>query len=52
LEHHDVEHYHLERNHQALGNKLIVPAPISGRGSVLRRERLGGALSFYHLDAA
>jgi hypothetical protein len=47
-----VEHYHLERNHQGLGNKLIVPATINGRGPVLRRERLGGLLTFYHRDAA
>jgi putative transposase len=47
-----VEHYHLERNHQGLGNKLIVPASINGRGRVVRRERLGGILSFYYRDAA
>jgi putative transposase len=47
-----VGHYHLERNHQGLGNKLIVPAPIDGRGHVLRRERLGGTLNFYHQEAA
>jgi putative transposase len=47
-----VEHYHRERNHQGLGNKLIVPAPTNGRGPVLRRERLSGVLNFYHRDAA
>ena len=47
-----VEHYHLERNHQGLGNKLIVPASTKGRGPVARRERLGGILSFYYRDAA
>jgi hypothetical protein len=30
-----VEHYHLERNHQGLGNKLIVPASINARGPVV-----------------
>ncbi|HEX9868679.1 MAG TPA: integrase core domain-containing protein [Candidatus Tectomicrobia bacterium] len=37
-------HYHPERNHQGLGNQIIVPE--SGieyqRGRVVRRERLGG----------
>jgi putative transposase len=47
-------HYHHERNHQGLGNQLIVPE--SGmedqRGFVVRRERLGGLLSYYHREAA
>jgi transposase InsO family protein len=47
-------HYHHERNHQGLGNQLIVPE--SGmeyqRGLVVRRERLGGLLSYYHREAA
>src|SRR5262249_2121313 len=47
-----VEHYHLERNHQGLGNQLIVPAPMNRWTPVKRRERLGGMLSFYHRDAA
>ncbi len=47
-----VEHYHLERNHQALGNKLIFAAPMDRRTSIKRRERLGGMLTFYHRDAA
>ena len=49
-----VEHYHGERPHQSLGNKLIAAtndnAAMSGR--VLRRRRLGGVLSYYHRDAA
>lgn len=49
-----VDHYHRERLHQALGNKLIAPtndnAATSGR--IVRRKRLGGALNFYHRDAA
>jgi putative transposase len=48
-----VHDYH-ERNHQGLGNQLIVPE--SGmenqRGLVVRRERLGGLLSYYHREAA
>jgi putative transposase len=47
-----VEHYHLERNHQGLGNKLIVPTSMNARAPVLRRERLGGILNFYFRDAA
>ena len=49
-----LAHYHHERNHQGLGNQLIVPE--SGmehqRGWVVRRERLGGLLSYYHREAA
>jgi hypothetical protein len=43
-------HYHSERNHQGLGNRLIQPEPTAlptGR-SVCRRQRLGGMLSFYY----
>ena len=51
---HFVLHYHLERNHQGLGNRLIVPIGAIGEtmGSVQRRERLGGMLSYYYRDAA
>jgi len=49
-----LAHYHHERNHQGLGNQLIVPE--SGMenqcGLVVRRERLGGLLSYYHREAA
>jgi hypothetical protein len=39
-------HYHRERNHQGLNNKLICPDPKSLRegSEVKRRERLGGLL--------
>ena len=41
-------HYHGERNHQALGNKLIDSEPDdSGGPTVERRERLGGLLRQY-----
>jgi putative transposase len=47
-------HYHHERNHQGLGNQLMVPE--SGMedqgGFVVRRERLGGLLSDDHREAA
>jgi putative transposase len=47
-------HYHGERNHQALANKIIEPAPEVGRseGEIQGRERLGGLLRYYHRDAA
>ena len=47
-------HYHYERNHQGLGNQLIVAEPgmEHRRGFVVRRERLGGLLSYYHREAA
>jgi hypothetical protein len=45
--------YHGERNHQGLGNELIVPTEAAnGVGKVSRRERLGGLLSFYYREAA
>ncbi|MCH8153386.1 MAG: hypothetical protein IH830_13560 [Planctomycetes bacterium] len=49
-----VEHYHAERNHQGLENALIAPASTVGElsGPVLRRERLGGMLNYYHRKAA
>jgi transposase InsO family protein len=49
-----VEHYHLERNHQGLGNALVeAPEPHAITASpVLRRKRLGGMLSYYYREAA
>jgi putative transposase len=49
-----LEHYHQERNHQGLGNRLIATEPDWGRhrGPVGRRERLGGLLSYYYRKAA
>ena len=45
-----LTHYHVERNHQGLDNKLITP--ILNRtvlkGAIHRRERLGGMLSYYY----
>ncbi|MFT5110154.1 MAG: putative transposase [Pseudoalteromonas tetraodonis] len=46
-------HYHRERNHQGLGNKIIEPDFSSdGKGEVLCRQRLGGQLRYYYRDAA
>lgn len=49
-----VAHYHGERNHQGLGNRLLVPIKRIGSpsGSVRRRERLGGMLNYYDRRAA
>jgi putative transposase len=43
-----VEHYHRERNHQGLGNTLIVPVAEQTKhgGSIVCRERLGGLLKY------
>jgi putative transposase len=51
---HYLTHYHTERNHQGLGNQLIAPEPELGcqEGAVVRQQRLGGMLSYYHRDAA
>jgi transposase InsO family protein len=49
-----LDHYHGERNHQSLGNRLIEPGAEVGRasGDVQCRERLGGLLTYYYRDAA
>ncbi|MBL9168748.1 MAG: transposase, partial [Verrucomicrobiales bacterium] len=43
-----VEHYHQERNHQGLENKIIRPefAEFPAGGSVHRRKRLGGLFNY------
>jgi putative transposase len=47
-----VEHYHLERNHQGLDNRLITETPAAdGAGPVRRRSRLGGLLNYYERTA-
>ena len=49
-----LAHYHTERNHQGLNNQLIAREEEVGghTGPVVRRERLGGLLSYYHREAA
>jgi transposase InsO family protein len=45
-----VDHYHLERNHQALKNRLIIPmkGTLNSEGRIERRQRLGGLLNYYY----
>jgi transposase InsO family protein len=47
-----MEHYHVERTHQGLGNRLIDGVPEPGSGRIIRRERLGGLLNHYSREAA
>jgi putative transposase len=49
-----VSHYHCERNHQGLENRLITPmeTTIETAGTVQRRQRLGGMLNYYYREAA
>jgi hypothetical protein len=50
---HFMAHYHSERNHQGLENRLVQPAlTIAPSLPVRRRQRLGGLLNFYHRQAA
>src|SRR5215471_18156481 len=47
-----VEHYHRERNHQGLHNRLLLGTPATdSTGRVRRRPRLGGLLNFYERAA-
>ena len=49
-----LTHYHAERNHQGLNNRLIEPeygvSQVNGR--IECRERLGGMLRYYYRKAA
>src|SRR5882757_6601298 len=49
-----LTHYHSERNHQGLGNRLLIPSGgvYEPCVPVKRRKRLGGMLSYYHREAA
>jgi len=49
--HEFVAHYHLERNHQGLGNALIDGPPVRPVGAIRRRPRLGGLLNYYERAA-
>lgn len=45
-----MAHYHEERNHQGLKNRLVRPAPryAVNAASIQRRPRLGGTLNYYY----
>jgi len=47
-------HYHTERNHQGVDNRLLEPpATVSSTDKPIRcRKRLGGMLNFYYREAA
>jgi putative transposase len=47
-------HYHTERNHQGLGNRLLQPDSATPllHHRIQRRQRLGGMLNYYHRAAA
>jgi putative transposase len=51
-----VAHYHGERNHQGVRNRLLTPdqsmRSANSNAPVERRERLGGLLNFYYRRAA
>ena len=49
-----VVHYHTERNHQGVGNRLLEPlATVSSTNEPIHcHERLGGMLNFYYREAA
>ena len=49
-----VAHYHRERNHQGLANRIILPGigHVESGGPVQRRQRLGGLLNYYYRVAA
>ena len=46
-------HYHQERNHQGLGNQLVVPLerPPNTDKAIIETERLGGLLRSYRRAA-
>jgi len=52
-----LAHYNAERNHQGRGNILLFPSPATNSNrcnspTIHSRERLGGLLKYYHLEAA
>jgi putative transposase len=51
--HEFIAHYHFERNHQGLGNRLIVATvAVQKNGRIQRKQRLGGLLNYYYRAAA
>lgn len=51
---HYLAHYHTERNHQGKSNVLLFPqfSNSTRQPPVQCRERLGGLLRYYHMEAA
>jgi transposase-like protein len=48
-----MAHYHAERNHQGLENRLVRPAPVTTPSQPLHRcQRLGGMLKFVPFSAS
>ena len=49
-----VVHYHTERNHQGVGNRLLEPlAKVGSTNDLVHcRERLGGMLNYYYREVA
>jgi hypothetical protein len=49
-----TDHYHVERNHQGLHNRLIEDRQgvVDMNSAVVRHERLGGVLNYYERRAA
>ena len=49
-----VEHYHIERNHQGIGNHLVETTTLESRdhGPIVSRTRVGGMLKYYYRCAA
>jgi putative transposase len=47
-------HFHTERNHQGLENRIIQPGDEVGKseGEIICHNRLGGMLRYYHREAA
>ena len=48
-----LDHYHQERNHQGLENRLVIPmkADVNCEAGIERRARLGGLLNYYYRAA-
>jgi putative transposase len=49
-----VAHYHRERNHQGLGNRLIMKNEqgVDSSGAIQCPQRLDGMLNYYYREAA
>jgi putative transposase len=49
-----LEHYHQERNHQGIGNRVMTDTNTRHHvaNTIVRRPRLGGILNFYQRAAA